>query len=208
MLYLIRRYRQNFVAKVKEGWNERAILYMAIIGRGVNKSHPFSFAMQPLFELDIKSSVKYQKKRREYEKYILACKKEKEDKEQATEPVLKKFIVSPERLITIHQDNKRGICLYVDELVSWLKKFNRYNSGSEEQFWLSVFSGKSIILDRQGNKNFAFIKYSFISVIGTIQKGLLKELAKGERGKERERFYRPYSVCLPTQSEKRVLERA
>ena len=51
----------NFVAKVKEGWNERAILYMAIIGRsGVNKSHPLSFAMQPLFELDIKSSVKYQ----------------------------------------------------------------------------------------------------------------------------------------------------
>ena len=41
----------NFVAKVKEGWDERAILYMAIIGRsGVNKSHPLSFAMQPLFE--------------------------------------------------------------------------------------------------------------------------------------------------------------
>ena len=56
----------NFVAKVKEGWNERAILYMAIIGRsGVNKSHPLSFAMRPLFELDIKSSVKYQKERRE-----------------------------------------------------------------------------------------------------------------------------------------------
>ena len=175
----------NFVAKVKEGWNERAILYMAIIGRsGVNKSHPLSFAMQPLFELDIKSSVKYQKERREYEKYILACKKEKEDKEQTAEPILKKFIVSditPERLITIHQDNKRGICLYVDELMSWLKNFNRYNSGSEEQFWLSVFSGKPIILDRQGNKNSAFIKHSFISVIGTIQKGLLKELAKGER---------------------------
>ena len=106
--------------------------------------------------------------------------KEKEDKEQATEPVLKKFIVSditPERLITIHQDNKRGICLYVDELMSWLKNFNRYNSGSEEQFWLSVFSGKPIILDRQGNKNSAFIKHSFISVIGTIQKGLLNHHA-------------------------------
>ena len=52
---------------------------------------------------------------------FLAYKKEKEDKEQATEPVLEKFIVSditPERLITIHQDNKRGICLYVDELMS------------------------------------------------------------------------------------------
>lgn len=50
--------------------------------------------------------------------------KEEEDKEQATEPVLKKFIVSditPEQLISIHQDNKRGICLYVDELMPWLK---------------------------------------------------------------------------------------
>lgn len=65
--------------------------------------------------------------------------------------------------------------------MSWLKNFNRYNSGSEEQFWLSVFSGKPIILDRQGNKSSAFIKHSFISVIGTIQKGLLKELAKGEK---------------------------
>ncbi len=56
----------NFVAKVKEGWDESAILYMAIIGRsGVNKSHPLSFAMQPLFELEIKSSVKYQKEQKE-----------------------------------------------------------------------------------------------------------------------------------------------
>ena len=175
----------NFVAKVKEGWNERAILYMAIIGRsGVNKSHPLSFAMQPLFELDIKSSVKYQKERREYEKYILACKKEKEDKEQTAEPILKKFIVSditPERLITIHQDNKRGICLYVDELMSWLKNFNRYNNGSEEQFWLSVFSAKTTISDRKNAKSSIFIKRPYISVIGTIQKKILSELAKGER---------------------------
>ena len=166
----------NFVAKVKEGWDESAILYMAIIGRsGVNKSHPLSFAMQPLFELDIKSSVKYQKDQKEYEKLLFASKKAKEDKEpkdQVTEPNLKKFIVSditPERLITIHQDNKRRICLYVNELMSWLKNFNRYNSGSEELFWLSVFSGKPIILDRQGNKSSAFIRHSFISVIGTIQ---------------------------------------
>lgn len=143
--------------------------------------------MQPLFELDMSSSLKYQKERKEYDRLLFASRKEKgnkEEKELPVEPVLKKFIVSditPERLITIHQDNKRGICLYVDELMSWLKNFNRYNSGSEEQFWLSVFSGKPIILDRQGNKSSAFIKHSFISVIGTIQKGLLKELAKGEK---------------------------
>lgn len=134
----------------------------------------------PCLELDMSSSLKYQKERKEYDRLLFASRKEKgnkEEKELPVEPVLKKFIVSditPERLITIHQDNKRGICLYVDELMSWLKNFNRYNSGSEEQFWLSVFSGKPIILDRQGNKSSAFIKHSFISVIGTIQKGLLK----------------------------------
>ena len=53
-------------------------------------------------------------------------------------------------------------------LLSPVSYTHLYNSGSEEQFWLSVFSGKPIILDRQGNKSSAFIRHSFISVIGTI----------------------------------------
>lgn len=33
------------LARMKEGWDESAILYMALIGRpGANKSHPLSFA--------------------------------------------------------------------------------------------------------------------------------------------------------------------
>ena len=36
------------LARMKEGWDESAILYMALIGRpGANKSHPLSFAMRP-----------------------------------------------------------------------------------------------------------------------------------------------------------------
>ncbi|KAA6333479.1 hypothetical protein EZS27_018105 [termite gut metagenome] len=100
------------------------------------------------------------------------------------EPAQKKFVVSditPECLAFVHDGNKRGICLYADELASWFKNFNRYSKGSEEQFWLSVFSGKPIIFDRKGMKRSISVKHSFISVIGTIQKGILKELAKGER---------------------------
>ena len=42
--------------------------------------------------------------------------------------------VTPEGLIYIHAQNKRGLCLWTDELSAWFKNFNRYNNGSEEQF--------------------------------------------------------------------------
>ena len=64
---------------------------------------------------------------------------------------------------------------------AWFKNFNRYNNGSEEQFWLSVFSAKTTISDRKNAKSSIFIKRPYISVIGTIQKKILSELAKGER---------------------------
>lgn len=176
------------VAKLKEGWSERAILYIALIGRpGVNKSHPLSFAFHPLFEHDAKNAVTFKKEIMEYEQLLYLTRKEREEQgvsELPNEPVLKKFVVSditPESLAFIHENNKRGICLYTDELASWFKNFNRYTKGSEEQFWLSLYNGKPIILDRRGSKNSVSVKNSFIGVIGTIQHGVLREMAKGER---------------------------
>lgn len=176
------------VAKLKEGWSERAILYIALIGRpGVNKSHPLSFAFHPLFEHDAKNAVTFKKEIKEYEQLLCLSRKEREEQgisEMPNEPVLKKFVVSditPESLAFIHENNKRGICLYTDELASWFKNFNRYTKGSEEQFWLSLYNGKPIILDRRGSKNSVSVKNSFIGVIGTIQHGVLREMAKGER---------------------------
>ncbi|NDV80919.1 DUF3987 domain-containing protein [Bacteroides sp. 51] len=176
------------VAKLKEGWSERAILYIALIGRpGVNKSHPLSFAFHPLFEHDAKNAVTFKKEIKEYEQLLYLSRKEREEQgisELPNEPVLKKFVVSditPESLAFIHENNKRGICLYTDELASWFKNFNRYTKGSEEQFWLSLYNGKPIILDRRGSKNSVSVKNSFIGVIGTIQHGVLREMAKGER---------------------------
>jgi hypothetical protein len=134
-----------FAAKVKEGWTERAILYVALIGRpGTNKSHPLSFALQPLFNYDNGMAVLHKAKLAEYEQIYLLSKKEREEQGingLPEEPVQKKFVVSditPECLAFVHDGNKRGICLYADELASWFKNFNRYSKGSEEQFWLPV----------------------------------------------------------------------
>lgn len=96
--------------------------------------------------------------------------------EQPQEPMRRRFIVSditPEGLSFIHAQNKRELCLWTDEFLAWFKNFNRYNSGSEEQFWLPVFSAKATISDRKGNRNSIFIKRPYISVVGTIQKKIL-----------------------------------
>ena len=95
-------------------------------------------------------------------------------------PIWEQLLVTdftPEALIEVHKFNKNGIGVYADELASWFKNFNRYNSGSEEQFWLSVWSGKPIRINRKTSEPI-FISLPFISVIGTIQPAVLKELAK------------------------------
>ena len=132
------------------------------------------FAFHPLFEHDTKNAVKFRKEFKEFDQLLSLSKKEREEQgisEIPQEPILKKFVVSditPECLAFIHENNKRGICLYTDELASWFKNFNRYSKGSEEQFWLSLYNGKPIILDRRGSKNSVSVKNSFIGVIGTI----------------------------------------
>ena len=176
------------LVQVKRNWTESAILYMALIGRpGANKSHPLSFAMQPFIEHDYRENQNYITEYAQYERAIAMNKKERLENgidEFPAEPKRKRFIVSdvtPEGLSVIHSQNPRGLCLCSDELSAWFKNFNRYNTGSEEQFWLSVFSAKPTISDRKSAKSSIFIRRPYISVIGTIQKKILSELAKGER---------------------------
>ena len=152
------------LAELKRGWQESPMLYVALVGRpGTNKSHPLSFTIKPFLDFDYQENKLYERSYAEYDNIMRMNRKE------------------PEGLSFIHAQNKRGLCLWTDELSAWFKNFNRYNSGSEEQFWLSVFSTKATISDRKGNRSSIFIKRPYISVVGTIQKKILGELSKGER---------------------------
>ena len=176
------------LVELKREWQESAMLYVALVGRpSTNKSHPLSFAMKPFLDFDYQENELYERAYTEYDNVIRMSRKERIEaghSEQPLEPIRRRFIVSditPEGLSFIHAQNKRGLCLWTDELSAWFKNFNRYNSGSEEQFWLSVFSAKATISDRKGNRSSIFIKRPYISVVGTIQKKILGELSKGER---------------------------
>lgn len=172
--------------EVKKGFQQSAVLYIAIVGRaGTTKSHPLSFALQPIVEQDKRTYRQYEQERQEYEQAVNLSKKEREQQaiDEPTKPVWQKFLLSdftPEALAEVHKFNKRGIGVYVDELAGWFKNFNRYNKGSEMEFWLSQWSGKPINIDRKTGEP-VFIPLPFISVAGTIQKGILNELAKDSR---------------------------
>ncbi|WP_236974741.1 DUF3987 domain-containing protein [Membranihabitans maritimus] len=167
--------------EIKNGFRQNAVMYLALVGRpGTNKSHPLSFALDPITQRGDLKYQEYERKKQEYHRIssLEAAVKSQYDKPE--KPILEQYLVSdftPEALADVHQHNKRGLGVYSDELASWVNNFGRYNKGSEEQFWLSAWSGKSIIINRKQNEPI-YISVPFISVGGTIQPGVLDELAK------------------------------
>lgn len=176
----------TYRVEVKKGWQENAVIYLALVGRpGTNKSHPLSFAIQPLIEQDKQTYRHYEQQRLEYETIVSLSIKEREQQgyDEPVKPVWQKYLVSdftPEALTDVHKFNKRGIGVYVDELAGWYKNFNWYNKSSEQEFWSSIWSGKPVNIDRKNGEP-VFIPLPFISVVGTIQNSVLNDLAKENR---------------------------
>lgn len=173
----------TFRAEISKGYEQNAVLYIAIIGRpGVNKTAPLKFAVRPIEKIDNQKFQEYQKAKKEYDLTVNLLKKEREAKGLAepVKPFWQQHLVTditPEALALVHSLNKRGLGVLVDELASWFKNFNRYNNGSEQEFWLSVWSGNTIKINRKTSEP-VNIPLPFISVAGTIQPGILNELAQ------------------------------
>ena len=129
--------------EVKKGFQQSAVIYLAIVGRaGTTKSHPLSFALQPIVEQDKRTYMQYEQQRQQYEQAINLSKKEREQQaiDEPTKPVWQKFLLSdftPEALAEVHKFNKRGIGVYVDELAVWFKNFNTlFGKERKKKFFL------------------------------------------------------------------------
>ncbi len=174
-----------FHVEIKHGYMQNAVIYLALVARrGFNKSHPLSFAVKPLEEKDSVAFEQYRKEKNEMDHNQSLSKKDKEsqgmDESQTPLPSWKQFLITdftPEALVKVHRINPKGIGVYYDELAGWIANFNRYNKGSQEQFWLSAWSGKPIRVNRV-NSEPEFLKQPYISVAGTIQPGVLEDIAK------------------------------
>ena len=175
-------------AEIMPGWKEYAILFTALVGSpGTNKSHPLSFAVQPLIDFDAEQAAIFGEAMKRYEAAMELSPKDRAAKGYDTNPVEPKRVrftmqdVTPEAVHRILSENRRGLVLVSDELAGWFKNFNRYNNGSESEFWMSVFNHKAAMSDRKSSQSGVFIRNPFLCVIGTIQPKVLTELAAGNR---------------------------
>lgn len=183
----------SYAIHIKSHWIEKASLFVALIGSpGINKSSPLTWAMSPIDKKDKELYKIYIQNLKDHDR---STEKDKE------EPTLQKSIVSdatPEAVVQQLKNNERGILIYIDELSGFLNTFQRYNKGNDEQFYLSLWSGKPVIVDRKTARSIR-INDPIVNIIGTIQPGVLE---KSFTGKEESGFFDRWLLCYPANAQK------
>lgn len=159
--------------KVKNSWLEKSNLYMVLVGRtGDVKSHSVSFCLHPLMNLDKQNFDQYLLKKKEFEQLPI------EEKSKTTVPVLRQLLLNdftPEAFVKAHYFNPRGIGLYTDEIAGFFNSFNQYRKGSEEESYLSAWSGKPIIKNRISGEEMR-VDNTKVDIIGTMQEAILSSV--------------------------------
>jgi len=158
--------------EVKKGWIENLTVWISIVGKaGLGKTPSISNVVFPLTKINAKQIKKYIKESEKYEYYINLPKKEKDEHSEVFKPIKTQFIandITLEALVDLHQESDNSVGVFKDELAGWLKDMNKYREGSDLEFWLSTWSGKSVNLNRLTRKG-SFVEKPFIPVLGGIQ---------------------------------------
>lgn len=171
--------------EVKRGWIENAVLWIAVVGKaGVGKTPSIGNIIFPLSKLNFKEIKKYQEQKEKFDYVASLSKKEKTELgiEEPPKPKKTQFLVNDitlEALVDLHQENDNAVGVFKDELAGWFKDMNKYRSGSDLEFWLSCWSGKSVYLNRI-TRTGSFIEKPFIPVLGGIQPSIFNQFATDE----------------------------
>lgn len=162
--------------EVKRGWNENATVWLSLVGKaGIGKTPSINNIIFPLQQINSREIKKYFKELEQFEFYDKLSAKEKKEYTEVQKPVKKQFIandITLEALVDLHQESDNSVGMFKDELAGWLKDMNKYRAGSDLEFWLSCWSGKSVSLNRLTRKG-SFIDKPFIPVLGGIQPNIL-----------------------------------
>lgn len=162
--------------KVKNGWTETATLWLAIVGKaGLGKTPSISNIIHPIMKSNNREIKNFIKQNEKYFAYKELDKADQKKTEVIKKPIKGQFIVNDitlEALVDLHEESVNAVGVFKDELAGWFKDMNKYRVGSDLEFWLSSWSGKSVSLNRKTAKS-AFVEKPFIPVLGGIQPSIL-----------------------------------
>ena len=178
---------------IRGGWISNAAMYMILVGRpGMGKTPPLDFAFRPI-----------RKFKEEMELYNEALERQRGKKEDSgtlpPKPILRRTIISdftPEALIRAHDDNKRGVVLYVDEIMGMFNAVNQYSKGQLIEQLLTAFSGKALDVSRCSMPVPIHIEHPFINIVGTMQTIRMHELI--DKGYKANGFLDRFLFVYPT----------
>lgn len=162
--------------QVKRGWVENCSLWISIVGKaGIGKTPSISNVLFPIQKSNNREIKKYIKEYEKYKEYSELTSKEKKETEEIKRPKKSQFIandITLEALVDLHEESKNAVGVFKDELAGWLKDMNKYREGSDLEFWLSSWSGKSVAMNRKTAKS-SFVERPLIPVLGGIQPSVL-----------------------------------
>ena len=184
MLWLISVIIGNaYEVEVKRGWIENGVVWIAVVGKaGIGKTPSINNVIFPLMKLNSKEIKRFIQETEKYLYYEGLSKKEKEEYPEVQKPKKTQFIandITLEALVDLHQESDNSVGVFKDELAGWLKDMNKYRAGSDLEFWLSCWSGKSVSMNRKTAKS-SFVEKPFIPVLGGIQPSIFNAFSTEE----------------------------
>jgi len=173
---------------IKRRWTESALLYSVVIASpGRSKTPALRPVVRPLAVIDERLRGESAVRLVEWRESKRAHDKGESEALPGEEPPQLRAItkdITRESLVLVLQDNPRGVLCFQDEALAWTNSWNQYKAkGTDEQFWLSIYSGDPIAVDRKGGRESVHAPHPFAAFLGGIQPRMVRKL-RGEDGGE------------------------
>lgn len=138
------------------------------------KSLALDLAYQPLYDIQNEFDQDWTEK-------IKGLKKEKIQR-LTMKTIIYRDAHIPTLVRYIMPDNPKGVAKMSDELMEWLNGMNQLSKkeGTDEQFWLSTWNGKTYSGIRSGKDKFV-LNRPFVNVVGGIQPSIVYKLFAKDR---------------------------
>lgn len=165
------------VLRLKAGWIQRAILWLAVVGDpGSGKSPALGHAQHPIDRLQKQAWDRFQEALVTWEQAVLDAKRDKQLPPE--KPQLEHFLTTDTttEALAVILGASPGLVLVRDELVGWVKSHDAYRKAGDRQQWLSLWAGAPLKVDRR-TAGPIYVPKPTVSVVGGIQPDLLRELA-------------------------------
>ncbi len=155
--------------RVKRGWEEPAILWLAVVGEpGTGKTPALEEAKRPLLALQDSAWGKY---RMEEAAWLEAG-------QEGERPALDHLLTTDATIeaLAVMCQHSAGLAVVRDELVGWVKGFDAYRQAGDRQQWLGLWSAHALKIDCKGSGT-VYVPAPTVSVVGGVQPDVLRDLA-------------------------------